>query len=318
MDLGLGRALDNTEQHPWEKKSHFQAKPVTLESLSVTQECNKYTDYSEHVENYSNFQAGFETTFQPVPNKPIDVSIAADAQRSCKTVKDINGKTVVTRTIGFKTQDLPCEGEEFESRLNQWLGSNGCIKCSICDGYQQGYCDNFVQKCEKCTRGNTFYIENTADVCLEFLKTLGGMTHYVSSLTMGAMKYTSSSRSIIQIFGESKASVGAYRFARGGYSVSASKFSEIFNTKTYRIGRIPQSSGREHEVVRMRTMDEAVINYSVTPLTHLIRHSYLELQLHSAIQVYSDEQLRGTRKYNYSKQNLCMYIRTYMSCIPSI
>ena len=271
LDLGLGRALDNTEQHPWETKSHFQAKAVTFESLSVIQECNKQNYETEIVEDYPKVQKTLNATFQSVFNKPIHVSVAADAQRSgCENmVTSITENVITSRTVAFKTLH-PCEREreEFESRLNQWLSSKGCIKCSICDGYQQGSPDTLVQKCETCGKGSAFYTCKTSDSCLEFLKALGGVTHYVTSLTLGAMYSSSQKKNAIK------------KLERGKETCM-------------------NLLGRVQIPVHMRTVEEAVIKYSLASLSDLIIHSHLEKQMYTAIQVYVDEKLHGIRKYMY-------------------
>ena len=299
MELGLGRAVDSTEKHTWETKSEFQAKGATPDSLMVIQECNKLKKFNEYVENYSNVQVGMGTTFQPIPHKPIDVSVAADTERSSHHVQAISGETVLTRTVAFKTKDPCCEEkEDFEVNLNKWLIDKNYIKCSNCDNYQNGSHATFVQKCNKCSDGEAYYTVETSDGCMEYLQILGGVTDYIMSVTLGATKYRTASKSAHSMFGKASASVGMYRFARGRASASASRFSQVMRSKTDRIGRVPKSDlfGNCNDLVRMRTMDEAVVSYSFAPLSKLIKHSYLEKQVHTAIKVYEDAQLYGTRE----------------------
>ena len=164
QELGLGVAIDITAKHPWERKSTFQVKEVTFKELIVINESNKYRKSKEQVETYTTIQADLESGFRPDATKPIQVTIAADAHRSSSRSKTIDSKTILTRTIAFHARDPSTREEnleDFEKKLKEWLEKQGCSK----------------------------YDKRTVTLCIQYLNELGGVTHYVSSITLGATKY---------------------------------------------------------------------------------------------------------------------------------
>lgn len=81
--------------------------------------------------------------------------------------------TVLTRTVAFCAKGLTRRKEQiedFEERLQKWL----------CKKYP-------------CTKESDetcyIYLPKTNHLCIDYLKELGGVTHYVSSLTLGATRY---------------------------------------------------------------------------------------------------------------------------------
>ena len=99
--LGLGKAIDSTNAHPWANKSSYQAKIVTMSNTTWIHEGSHYCHYTEFVDNYFALQGSIESTFK-VPNQPIDVGVAADASRSTRSTKLVQGKIIYTSTVAFK------------------------------------------------------------------------------------------------------------------------------------------------------------------------------------------------------------------------
>ena len=143
-------------------KSTFQAKEVKFDDLIVINESNKYCKWKEQVDTYTTIQADLESGFRPDVTKPIQVTIAADAHRSSSRSKTINCKTILTRTVAFHVKDPSSREqntENFEKKLKEWLKQQGCSK----------------------------YDKTTTTYCIQYLNELGGVTHYVSSITLGAI-----------------------------------------------------------------------------------------------------------------------------------
>lgn len=161
--LGLGKAIDATHPHPWTSKSPYQAKDVaTNKDLVITTEGHHVQNFTEVVQNYFDIQGSLESSLT-IPNQPIGIGVAADVHRSQTDIQIIRGKTVSTRTIAFKIKWEGGKKTRFEQHLEHYLERE--------KGLQQ------EQKSE-------------AELCYEFLKSLGGITHYISSVTLGAMEYS--------------------------------------------------------------------------------------------------------------------------------
>ena len=312
QELGLGVAVDITHTQSWAKKSTFQAKEVKQKAdLIVINESNQFKKYHEVVESYSEVQTALKSSFRPTPNQPIDVSIAADFHRSLTTKKSMKGETVLTRTVAFRMKDpvtRATENEPFEKQLNNWLKQSGCIKESnsetrLVDKSPVPETSKIPFKtADDCFE---YYTPETNHSCIDFLKALGGVTHYVSSITLGATLYQVESEMLQNITLSQSTGVHVDRFASA--EVKSSKVKENFasNSKTEAIGRVPprEKNGTAKTPLKFRTKDEAVVRCSFTSLSNLVSHPGLQMELEAAIQEYSDFRLHGTRKFEFKLVN---------------
>ena len=125
------------------------------------------------------------------------------------------------------------------------------------------------------------YDDKTNSYCREFLESFGGVTHYVSSITLGAMSYKvkSTSSSTTQISQES--SVKVPRAVGIKTSATVRIGSSRKRSDEQEIGQIPEDG-----VIKVRSPAEAVIRYSFTPLTNLVSNLELRAYLQRAIQQY--------------------------------
>ena len=293
-ELGLGVAVDITAKHPWAKKSAFQAKLASDASdLIVTNESNQFLRTSQQVETYSEMQASLESSFRPDPSKPINVNIAADFHRSNTRSKTIKGTTILTRTIAFRARDPTTrrqlvKKEDFEKQLHTWLllqqGKNlvTCQKCKVPNA-ESG-------PCADCT-----YDPKTNHYCIDYLRELGGVTHYVSSITLGAKKYHIELNSTL--FSSLSSSTGISADAIASASVKSKSTRKVFqsSSKEQLIGKIPQRD-QARELLKFRTKGEAVVQCSYHSLANLVSNPDLRKQLDLGIQEYIDSQKNGTRK----------------------
>ena len=285
QELGLGVAVDITAKHPWVAKSAFQAKVVESKDLIVINESNKFHKSKEHVEKYSDIQAGLESSFRPDPSTPINVTVAADFHRSNARSKTIDSRSVLTRTVAFRAK-VPCTGgdasdgrEPFENDLHQWLDKKGCVHYQSHNSHDPNLCE---------------YDQTTNHHCIEYLKELGGVTHYVSSITLGATSYHVSSNSTV--FTSLSSSSGITTDAFISASVNSKATRKIFQSqsKEQRIGKIPVDS--KSNVIPFRTKGEAVVKCSYTSLANLVTNADLRIELEHGIHEYIDSKKNGTRK----------------------
>lgn len=271
QELGLGVAIDITAKHPWATKSSFVAKKTTKEDdLVVVNECNKFHSSREHVEKYSEIQAGLESSFRPDPSKPINVTVAADVHRSNTRSKTIEHETILTRTVAFRARDPAnrekCK-EEFELNLHNYLEDNGCFR-------------------------NSKYDETTNHVCLHYLKELGGVTHYVSSITLGATKYHVHLNSTLFNSLSTSSGIAADSFVAASVKSKASRKVFQSQSKRHEIGKIPD----KRSILHFRTKGEAVVKCSYNSLANLVSNRQLREQLEMGIHEYIDAKTNGTRE----------------------
>ena len=293
-ELGLGVAVNITAKHPWAKKSTFQAKPVSDASdLIVTNESNHFQRSSQQIETYSEMQAGLESSFRPDPSKPISINVAADFHRSDTRSKTIKGTTVLTRTIAFRaryptTKRQDVKKEEFEKQLHTWLllQRRNLVSCKTCGKNP----DPESCQCADCT-----YDPKTNHYCIEYLRELGGVTHYVSSITLGAKKYQIELNSTL--FTSLSTATGISADAIASVSVKSKSTRKVFqsSSKEQLIGKIPQHD-QARELLKFRTKGEAVVQCSYHSLANLVSNPNLREELDSGIQEYIDSQKNGTRK----------------------
>ena len=296
-ELGLGVAVDITVKQPWARKSAYQAKSVShSDDLIVTNESNQFLRTSQQVETHSEMQAGLESSFRPYPSKPISVNIAAEFHRSNTRSKTIKGTTVLTRTIAFRAREPTTrrqhdKKEEFEKHLHTWLQKNKLVSCQNCGGNPNP---------ESCQCADCTYDPKTNHYCIDYLRELGGVTHYVSSITLGAKKYQIELNSTL--FTSLSTATGISADSIASASVKTKSTRKVFqsSSKEQLIGKLPQhDQANLRDLLKFRTKGEAVVQCTYNSLANLISNLCLRKQLDLAIQEYIDSQKNGTRKSSH-------------------
>ena len=271
----------------------------------VINESNRSHRSREQVETYTSIQQGLESSFRPDPTTPINVTVAADFHRSSSRSKTINSQTILTRTVAFrandplsksrddsvafrakdplsKSLDDSVSDESFETKLHKWLVEKKCYPV-VCGKHAElgGL---------KCG----LYSETTNHHCIDYLKELGGVTHYVSSITLGATKYQVASNSTLFTSLSSSSEVTAHTFASASTKSKASKKVFQSHSKEQHIGKIPKENG---DILHFRTKGEAVVKCSYNSLANLVLHPQLRKFLERGINEYIDLKKNGTRKF---------------------
>ena len=96
--------------------------------------------------------------------------------RSYCLTQEIRGKTVYTRTIAFN--------------ITAHTYSNSSSSDDDDDTPFQRHLKLHLERAYEGTGREERNAASDVSLCLEFLHTLGGVTHYVSSITLGAMEYS--------------------------------------------------------------------------------------------------------------------------------
>ena len=289
-EMGMGKAVDSTQKQQWEKKTTYQAKEITgIGDLVVITEGFHKKEFADDVESFHELQANIGASVT-ISNMPIQIGVAADAQRSFSSSQHMSGTTIITRTIAFKTshshssQVNPEKRTAFETDLEHWLGRKGC-----------------------CTdeEGKLTYGDNSSHECLMFLRALGGVTHYISSITLGAMEYLTKTIRSTTTVTSSSASVGMKGTASAESGSKFTKKSSGKHKQHSEIGRIPDK-GR---MIKPRSTAEAVIRFSVSPLTNLVANDDLKVHLESAIKQYVEMNSFKRRKSNatFTIESMAIY-----------
>ena len=277
-------AVDITAKHPWATKSAFLAKKVKKHELIVINESNRSQRSREQVETYTTIQQGLESSFRPDPTTPINVTVAADYHRSNTKSKTISSQMVLTRTIAFRANDPlhRVEDEEsrendFETNLHDWLVKKKCypVKCGKHGSNDCG-----------------LYAARTNHHCIEYLKELGGVTHYVSSITLGATRYQVTLNSTLFHSFSTSSEVNANSFVSGSTKLKISGKVFQSQSKEQNIGRLPENK----DILQFRSKGEAVVKCSYNSLANLVAHPQLRKLLERGINEYIDLKRNGTRK----------------------
>ena len=136
------------------------------------------------------------------------------------------------------------------------------------------------------------------------------MTHYVSSITLGATKYQVALNSTFFTSLSSSSEVSAHTFATASTKSKVSKKVFQSHAKEQYIGKIPEGNG---DILQFRTKGEAVVKCSYNSLANLVSHPQLRKFLESGINEYIDLKKNGTRKFA-----VIMYIKYFCIIMHNI
>ena len=205
----------------------------------------------------------------PTSIKPTDTDLLSVAE---KTIRD-GSSTIVT-----------IEDEvRFEEQLCDWLVHRAIIRGKKMEISGKDQCS--ITKLTHFLRTHDEEDNDcVANDCLLFIKQLG-VTHYVHTIQLGAMKFrVLSSTEFNQKVGM-KGSVGAQRVAKLQSSISqtASKTHKNFSLQVEEIGKITNGT------VQMGTSDEAVISFRLMPIHTLITSEHVNKAMKKALRDYMVE-----------------------------
>lgn len=156
VDLGLGRGLDTTDPDLWRNKCSFIVRHATFKNVLGTDEGNLAEDYRQTVLSGNDLQEEFKESVTKSATTPIPIVLEAGASRSAVATRIVKGKRIVTRTISFNFSiRISDDKKGFEDVISKWIKKH--------DDMEKG-CEEFI---------------------LYF-----GVTHYVTSITLGASEHS--------------------------------------------------------------------------------------------------------------------------------
>ena len=289
VDLGLGRGVNTTDPDLWRNKCAFIVRHATFQNVLGTDEGNLAEDYRKTVSSGNDLQEEFKESVLKSATTPIPIVLEAGANRSATSTRIVKGKRVVTRTVSFNfSKRISDDKKCFEEVISKWIKHH----------------------------------ENMNKGCSEFIRYFG-VTHYVTSITLGA--------SVHSIFTEeehaqevqkkkSKSSTIKNKLkavAKLTSDVLTSEVKELKEVKeaivaksgcegseeTTNQSRVRTLGVMKDNVVERGTTDEAVIGIKILPIHSLIeKNRDLREALRQALISYATKnQGYASSKYNNSK-----------------
>ena len=299
-DLGLGRGVNVTDHQMWKNKSHFLIRTIKddLSNVIGTEESGMMEKYEKEVTTVAKQQVKIRLSLED-PSSQVKIGMDAHHSQSTSSTKIIAGTKVKTRTISFRVDcnDLPvCTAaadpnnsidvltglkseESIETSLYSWIfdrmKKRGRIKSNV-----KSLATYLAFPPNVHTKSIAQELTEIANDCKLFVNELG-ITHYVSGIELGALKYsvfTSSSHQTTQGGG---AEVGAGKLAEGGISGIARKLHMQTSREQQEIGKI-----RKDTPITRSTTDEAVIGFQIQPIHNLVRLQLIQVALQKAVKKY--------------------------------
>ncbi len=313
QDLGLGRGVDATNPSPWQNKKSFQVRQVRFEDIMGTEEGGSIQNYKSDVSSSTELQAMLKASVA-VPQTPVTLGLEGETSRSSSSSRKVVGKKIINRSVSFKMHskvvpdttssiadnlnqvgniDAAKDEPTFEEILSEWIlkriENRGMLKQeSIAEGCEPvkpssvAMLNNYVSTASKEDLGK---IVNDCEEFVHFF----GITHYVSSITLGASEHIVMSKTDYSALVNEKASVDAAPFASAEQQTTLqSKYLDQKNLSKY-IGKIT-----DDKVIR-GSYDECVIQIDIQPVQFLVENNrFLHLALHKVLTEYIQESIEDS------------------------
>lgn len=320
VSLGLGRGLDATSKSPWTNKSSFQVRRVH-HSIMETNEGGVLSSYQHELASIADMDELFQSSLNP-PETPIAIHVEADSNRCLNSSRQAIGRHVLTRTIGFQTdtEEKYSDGENprhskeshlvprdptevvyntqnssltFEERVYQWLLHRIAHKCTTIGQRLDLRTDdsNYADQLTKLLNSNKSLVRVDNEIkagSKEIIQALR-VTHYVSSIRLGATEYRIMSdgeyhRQLAQggAFGlDTLAECAMNGYGKQNQKEMAKMLSKMSNIR--RLGVIG-----EGDKVEKGSANEVVLSIQVQPITRLLRVPAVKLAFREAIEEYME------------------------------
>ena len=277
-ELGLGRGLDSTNTSPWIDKSSFQVRNPSIDNLIGTDEGGVLQNYKSSIASIIELQGDLKASVSR-PNMPLPLSLEGEISRSLRISRRSIGRKVVTKTVSFRADcadHVPGSPGQiqllFEEYLSEWIlkrmsDAGRRTADSVGGGGGEDSVSTLNQHLLGANKDEVAMV--TAD-CNHFVR-LHGVTHYITSVTLGASEHT--------IMTESQYA----QAVKVGYdfSISGTRF------KSSKSFLSMQCLGR---IANEKAGNEAVIEVKVLPLHSLVqRNPQLHLAMQDALLQYIEE-----------------------------
>lgn len=316
-DLGLGRGVDATNPNMWTNKSPFVMIHICpkISNIIGTEEGGMRQYFTEEVSSLTSLQMGIEVSLTE-PSSQVKVGLDSEYSRSKSSTRKTVGAKVHTRTVSFRADfnglpiyshnqktrlELPKSPdpqqedglpESFETQLCRWVVHRIQVTFEG-EGSAADSTGKVVSKTTQLQKGTpveqlSSYLENAKpelesaviSYCKEFVNDLG-VTHYVNSIELGAMKYQVFTESDYQMKFGAGGNVGVDQVAKATVSGKYENKKTNKSTKVREIGKIT-----DNKEIKRNSSEESVIGFTIQPIAKLVRHHILKAGLQKAIREY--------------------------------
>ena len=264
IDLGLGRGIDTTDPELWRNKCAFTVRHATFKNVIGTDEGNLAEDYSKKVLSGNDLQEEFKESVIKSATTPIPIVLEAGSSRSAVSTRIVKGKRVVTRTVSFDySKSISDDKNTFEDVISKWIKKH----------------------------------ENMEKGCEEFIQYFG-VTHYVTSITLGASEHSifteeehaeeiQKKKSKSKLKRKLKEVKDAVMQLTTSETVTSDAATETKETKCNH-SRVRKLGVMNENKVERGTTDEAVIGIKILPIHSLIeKNQTLRETLRQALITYT-------------------------------
>ena len=313
IDLGLGRGVDSTKPSPWINKSSFLVRTATFDNVIGTDEGGFLQSYKSEISSAFDIQAELKSSIA-IPNSPVTLGLEGEIARSTNSSKKVVGRKIVNRTISFRVDyqdidqppavkdpstsdknevDAPVVQEmhsriqsrpSFEESISKWLlkraNDRGGLKVSGRAPFTGQAIEMLNEYLSKASKEEAAMIVND---CSEFITSFG-VTHYVSSITLGASEHTVMTESEYSLMIREGIDVSIANIGGAQQKMTTKSKSTKSQMKSQKIGKIVDDR------VGRGSNSEAVIGITILPINGLIhKNRLLYLSLSKALAEHIEE-----------------------------
>ncbi len=313
-NLGLGRGVDATNSLPWQNKRSFQVRSVKFEDIMGTEECGAYQNYTSTVTSSTETKANLKASLS-LMDTPVSFGLDSEVSRSSCQTRKIVGTRVINRTVSFRrdsTGEAPpltvlaeesktSDQETFEEFVSEWILKRIKKHQKLITITSKPDVDKKERECEMkqhAIEELSDYIYNASkeergllqSYCDNFVHFFG-ITHYVSSITLGAMEYQVLTEEHYDNLVSMGTNISATPMATVGGKVSSKWSRSKKNNLTRQIGKITDQK------VARGTYSEAVIQIKIKSILPLIKKNpLLQLIFHKVIEDYIEDSINDPSK----------------------
>ena len=181
QDLGLGRGVDASRPNPWLNKSSFQVRHIIEENIIGTEEGGSLHSYEREMQSSSEKHVNLTGSIA-IPDSPLTLGLEGEISDSRSVTQKAVGKKIVNRTVSF------IDNYEDESKPEKKLFTFAKIVSKyILDALQSK--GNKVESLDE--YAEDFNENKMKEIYLysrQFVQQYR-ITHYVSSISLGASSY---------------------------------------------------------------------------------------------------------------------------------
>ncbi len=322
QELGLGRGIDSTDKFLWHNKAPLQVRSIADDLTNVigTNENDILQEYEKTVSSLRSQQAKIKLAVN-VPNSHVKIGLDGHYSQSTNSTVKVKGTKVQTRTISFRfnfydvlttlgsVRSFECDKKHgfqaFENSVATWL-LDYLRQRVVTPPIDSLKGPTAIEKIEEFSSHlGSLDSDNSRLLglgCQTFVSDIG-MTHYVSSIELGALSYSVDSRKSTKT---AKGIGGNLEVAASATASTSVDVSNEIRHHTRRERTIGHFDKAKRPMVEWDTSDEAVIGFKIEPISRLVRVGEVQMALNAAIQIYIQSKTDNTCK----KQ--CMHESQYV------